>query len=192
MQTTTIYMFGFSKETPHLDGSFEYTKEIQMSFFFQHSQTYLAYWYIQSLESNNQPIKSRLLVNPEARFLVLGTCSCSYSSLRWSCFLIIWRRKQSRQPVVLVIVFRATSNAQSWCNMRNMPGRRQSIFDLRLSIVLTFSIAAYPVFVVFFCCFTPHVNSYSHCGTVSSLNHTFSWAGLSKRLTSNLCTYFRL
>ena len=43
----------------------------------------------------------------------------------------------------------------------------------------------------FFCCFTSHVNSYGHCGTVSSLNHTFSWAGLSKRLTSNLCTYFR-
>ena len=43
----------------------------------------------------------------------------------------------------LVIVFRATSNnAQSWCNMRNIPGRRQSIFDLRLSIELTFSIAA--------------------------------------------------
>ena len=31
--------------------------------------------------------------------------------------------------------------------MKNIPGRRQSIFDLRLSIVLTFSIAAYPVFV---------------------------------------------
>ena len=43
-----------------------------------------------------------------------------------------------------------------------------------------------------FCCFTSHVNSYGHCGTASSLNHTFSWAGLSKRLTSNLCTYFRL
>ena len=43
MQTTTIYMFGFSKETPHLDGSFENPKEIQMSFFFQHSQSYLAY-----------------------------------------------------------------------------------------------------------------------------------------------------
>ena len=112
-------------------------------FFFQHSQSYLAYRYIQSLESNNQPIKSRLLVNPEARFLVLGTCSCSYSSLRWSCFLVIWRRKQSLQSIVLVIVFRATSNnGQSWCNMRNIPGRRQSIFDLRLSIVLTFSIAA--------------------------------------------------
>ena len=27
---------------------------------------------------------------------------------------------------------------------------------------------------------------------VSSPNHTFSWAGLNKRLTSNLCTYFRL
>ena len=43
-----------------------------------------------------------------------------------------------------------------------------------------------------FCCFTSQVNSYGHCGTVSSLNHTFSWAGLNKRLTSNLCTYFRL
>ena len=41
---------------------------------------------------------------------------------------------------------------------------------------------------VCFCCFTSHVNSYGHCGTVSSLNHTFSWAGLSKRLTRNLCT----
>ena len=36
---------------------------------------------------------------------------------------------------------------------------------------------------VCFCCFTSHVNSYGHCGRVSSLNHTFSWAGLSKRLT---------
>ena len=45
---------------------------------------------------------------------------------------------------------------------------------------------------VCFCCFTSHVNSYGHCGTVSSLNHTFSWAGLSKRITSILCTYFRL
>ena len=26
---------------------------------------------------------------------------------------------------------------------------------------------------VCFCCFTSHVNSYGHCGTVSSLNHTF-------------------
>ena len=41
---------------------------------------------------------------------------------------------------------------------------------------------------VCFCCFTSHVNSYGHCGTVSSLNHTFSWAGLSKRLTS-ICAH---
>ena len=39
-----------------------------------------------------------------------------------------------------------------------------------------------------FVCFKSHVNSYGHSGTVSSLNHTFSWAGFSKRLTSNLCT----
>ena len=41
-----------------------------------------------------------------------------------------------------------------------------------------------------FCCFTSQVNSYGHCGTVSSLNHTFSWAGLNKRLTSNCAHTF--
>ena len=48
------------------------------------------------------------------------------------------------------------------------------------------------LFVCLFCCFTSQVNSYGHCGTVSSPNHTFYWAGLNKRLTSNSCTYFRL
>ena len=48
------------------------------------------------------------------------------------------------------------------------------------------------LFVCLFCCFTSQVNSYGHCGTVSSPNPTFSWAGLNKRLTSNSCTYFRL
>ena len=33
-------------------------------------------------------------------------------------------------------------------------------------------------FVCLFCCFTSQVNSYGHGGTVSSPNHTFSWAGL--------------
>ena len=35
--------------------------------------------------------------------------------------------------------------------------------------------------VGWFWCFTSQVNSYGHCGTVSSPNHTFSWAGLNKR-----------
>ena len=48
------------------------------------------------------------------------------------------------------------------------------------------------LFLFLFCCFTSQVNSYGHCGTVSSPNHTFSWAGLNKWLTSNSCTYFRL
>ena len=48
------------------------------------------------------------------------------------------------------------------------------------------------MFVGFFCCFTPQVNSYGHGGTVSSPNHTFSWASLNKQLTSTSCTYFRL
>ena len=48
------------------------------------------------------------------------------------------------------------------------------------------------LFVCLFCCFASQVNSYGHGGTVSSPNHTFSWAGLNKRLTSNSCAYFRL
>ena len=43
--------------------------------------------------------------------------------------------------------------------------------------------------VCLFCCFASQVNSYGHGGTVSSPNHTFSWAGLNKRLTSNSCIY---
>ena len=41
------------------------------------------------------------------------------------------------------------------------------------------------LFVCLFCCFTSQVNSYGHCGTVSSPNHTFFWASLNKQLTSN-------
>ena len=47
-------------------------------------------------------------------------------------------------------------------------------------------------FVCLFGCFTSQINSYGHGRTVSSPNHTFSWASLNKRLTSNSCTYFRL
>ena len=36
------------------------------------------------------------------------------------------------------------------------------------------------------------INSYGYGGTVSSPNHTFSWASLNKRLISTSCTYFRL
>ena len=47
-------------------------------------------------------------------------------------------------------------------------------------------------FVCLSCCFKSQVNSYGHGGTVSSPNHTFSWASLNKWLTSTLCTYFGL
>ena len=63
---------------------------------------------------------------------------------------------------------------------------------LRSSYGFTGIVASTILFVCLFCCFTSQVNSYGHCGTVSSPNHTFSWAGLNKRLTSNSCTYFRL
>ena len=36
------------------------------------------------------------------------------------------------------------------------------------------------------------IKIYGHGGTVSSPNHTFSWASLNKQLTSNSCTYFLL
>ena len=47
-------------------------------------------------------------------------------------------------------------------------------------------------FVCLFCCYTSQVNSYGHGRTVSSPNHSFSWASLIKQLTSTLCTYFPL
>ena len=51
------------------------------------------------------------------------------------------------------------------------------IYDKRDDFV--FDIVNFPFldgdfYFVCFCCFTSHVNSYGHCGTVSSLNHTFS------------------
>ena len=52
------------------------------------------------------------------------------------------------------------------------------------------TIANYKFVGCWFCCFTSQVNSYGHCGTVSSPNHTFSWAGLNKRLTSNCAHTF--
>ena len=36
------------------------------------------------------------------------------------------------------------------------------------------------------------VNSYGHVETVSSPNHTFSWASLTKLSTSTSCTHLRL
>ena len=41
---------------------------------------------------------------------------------------------------------------------------------------------AYFFFV--FAALRPNYNSYGHCWTVSSPNHTFSWASLNKQLTS--------
>ena len=55
--------------------------------------------------------------------------------------------------------------------------------------------AIYVVFMICVClfsCFTSQINSYGHGGTVSSPYQTFSSADLNKRLTSNLCTYFRV
>ena len=48
-------------------------------------------------------------------------------------------------------------------------------------------------FVCLFCLmlYVP-VNSYGHAGTVSSPNHTFYWANLTKPLTSTSCIYFCL
>ena len=43
-----------------------------------------------------------------------------------------------------------------------------------------------------FCSFKSQVNSYGRGGTVSSPKHTFSWASLTKQLTSTSCTYFCL
>ena len=64
----TIYMFGFSKETSHLEGSFEYPEEIQMILFSKFANLPHLMIYPIILKSNIKPIKSRLFVNPDARF----------------------------------------------------------------------------------------------------------------------------
>ena len=74
----------------------------------------------------------------------------------------------------------------------NLSGEKNIVIVSPLPLVGAHTKICPKYLFVCFCCFTSHVNSYGHCGTVSLLNHTFSWAGLSKRLTSNLCTYFRL
>ena len=48
------------------------------------------------------------------------------------------------------------------------------------------------LFIIFVLMLNVPVNSYDHVETVSSPNHTFSWASLTKRLTSTLCIYFRM
>ena len=66
---------------------------------------------------------------------------------------------------------------------------------LEISHFLTYIPQYFFVRFCLFCCFTSQVNSYGHGGTpgtVSSPNHTFSWASLNKQLTSTLCIYFCL
>ena len=53
-------------------------------------------------------------------------------------------------------------------------------------------IAQLPSFVCSFCCFTSQVNGYGLGRTVSSSNHTFSWANLNKQFNNTSCTYVRL
>ena len=66
------------------------------------------------------------------------------------------------------------------------------MFSSKLMKSLLVSVQKQHVLFRLFCCFTSQVNSYGHGGKVSSPNHTFSWAGLNKRLSSNSCTYFCL
>ena len=71
-----------------------------------------------------------------------------------------------------------------WC----LHSKWNSLIRILWNFVTLFStMMSSSSFVCLFCCFTSQVNSYGHCGTVSSPNHTFSWASLNKRLTSNSC-----
>ena len=87
------------------------------------------------------------------------------------------------------------SSASIFCEGElQMFSRTCACMQIRLSLGCTIVICMHDRMPAscLFCCFTSQVNSYGHCGTVSSPNHTFSWAGLNKRLTSISCTYFRL
>ena len=109
----------------------------------------------------------------------------------WShCYTHIWYNIVSRPCKVIVILLYLVQHCfkATWSDY-NRTQLLQHCFKATWNHCYT--VVSGTTFFCF-CCFTSHVNSYVHCGTVSSLNHAFSWAGLSKRLTSNLCTYFRL
>ena len=67
-----------------------------------------------------------------------------------------------------------------------------AIFFVRKILSAFYICCIYSSFVLFGLVLYIPVNSYVHVWTVSSPNHTFFWASLTKRLTSTLCTYFCL
>ena len=101
-------------------------------------------------------------------------------SISQSCSLLGSSCRDSASSSVLMWRYSRQSSAKRRALALTLDGR--SLMKARNS----------RAFVCLFCCLRSQVNSYGHCGTVSSPNHTFSWAGLNKRFTSNSCTYFRL
>ena len=107
------------------------------------------------------------------------------------CWSAGWSESLMGQHANLFLLLDTSSNV---LNLRSYLEIQPQNTEFRNNVHAIHSIYKITVvmFVCLFCCFTSQVNSYGHCETVSSPNHTFSWAGLNKRLTSNSCTYFRL
>ena len=93
---------------------------------------------------------------------------------------------------VLRDCFKRTKSIERHWHSWVLPSQHTMVKKCLKDTVMLFHLKTNYFCCCWFCCFTSQVNSYGHCGTVSSPNHTFSWAGLNKRLTSNSCTYFRL
>ena len=53
------------------------------------------------------------------------------------------------------------------------PVKCDVINDVKLFPTVGMTLYNQKLFVCLFCCFTSQINSYGHCGTVSSPNHTF-------------------
>ena len=118
---------------------------------------------------------------PDATSCVFGRNSlilvCILGKIHDICRLMIFSKNQLFQKILSGMSFECQT---VWPQIRP---------DILLGLISVKNVCK---FVCLFCCFTSQVNSYGHCGTVSSPNHTFSLASLNKQLTSTLCTYFRL
>ena len=120
----------------------------------------------------------------EISILKLAVCLLNIHNfkIKWS---IVLRRTENKSEK---LIQPPNSAFWGWLSVESHPQNP----EFRISS--TTHLLAHKIMSIFICLFLllyVPVNSCGHGGTVSSPKHTFSWAGLNKRSTSNLCTYFR-
>ena len=124
-------------------------------------------------------IKLKILTRPFCLQMIFLLLTLLYLIILFKINLLVFLKEPSKDKAFLTLHVTTEMHFSLRKSLKN------TMHGLVIMYVMLF-------FVCLFCCFTSQVNSYGHCGTVSSPNHTFSWASLNKQLTSTSCTYFHL